>query len=273
VATATSNDSSATPGRVQVFAARHELEHTTAHGSMVAPATSERVLAVGAVSNGERAAYSSLSSSGTVDVTAPATARTRTETDLDGTSAAAPYVAGTAALVTAAGHDPSPARVESILERTADGGDTVDALAAVEAVSVPAGGETADAPADARPDYTGASADTDTPARADATADTAAARTDRSDSTNAVDRTARNVTRSDGDGRDADGTDRGRRRTDGDDRETDDEDVDERTDRSTERNGDAGADRTPRHDRAEADNSTADDDRQRRDGTAGREGR
>jgi len=125
----------ADPGRVQVFAAHHRLEHTTAHGSMVAPATSDRVVAVGAAANGEHLAYSSLSESGSVDLTAPDGARTRADR-LAGTSAAAPYVAGTAALVEAAGRDPSPARVEAILERTADDeGSTVDALAAVEAAS------------------------------------------------------------------------------------------------------------------------------------------
>jgi len=131
-------DPVAAPGRVQVFAAHHELEHATAHGSMVAPATSEQVVAVGAAANGERTAYSSLSENGTVDLLAPADAGTRTA-DLDGTSAAAPYVAGTAALMASGGHDPSPERVEAILERTADGdGGSIDALAAVEATRDPA---------------------------------------------------------------------------------------------------------------------------------------
>ncbi|MFD1633691.1 S8 family serine peptidase [Haloplanus ruber] len=130
-------DPVAAPGRVQVFAAHHELEHATAHGSMVAPATSEQVVAVGAAANGERTAYSSLSENGTVDLLAPADAGTQTA-DLDGTSAAAPYVAGTAALMASGGNDPSPERVEAILERTADGdGGSIDALAAVEATRSP----------------------------------------------------------------------------------------------------------------------------------------
>jgi hypothetical protein len=124
------------PGQVQVFAANNELEPTTARGSMVAPATSDRVVAVGATADGDRVAYSSLSASGTVDLTAPAGAGTRADPTLAGTSAAAPYVAGTAALVAAAGRDPSPASVEAILEETADGEDArVDALAAVEATT------------------------------------------------------------------------------------------------------------------------------------------
>ncbi|MEF8855928.1 MAG: S8 family serine peptidase [Haloplanus sp.] len=258
------DDAATTPGRVQVFAARHELEHTTAHGSMVAPATSERVVAVGAVTDGERAAYSSLSSSGAVDVTAPADARTRADSRLAGTSAAAPYVAGTAALVADAGHDPSPARVEAILERTADGGDTVDALAAVEAATASGSMSTTDVSTGARPDRTTASTDGGASTRADATADAdrgttddATAATDRSGTT-AVDRTARNVTRS---------GERDGRRTDGNDRETDDGTSDERTDRSTDRNDDDGGDRSRARDRAGADDdSTERDDRQRGDG-------
>ncbi|WP_251342897.1 S8 family serine peptidase [Haloplanus halophilus] len=138
------DDSPLRPARIQVFAARHELEHATAHGSMVAPATGDRVVAVGAAADGELAGYSSRSANGTVDLVAPGDARTRAASDLVGTSAAAPYVAGTAALMESAGRDPSPERVETILERTADGeGDSLDALAAVEAASDDATGGTA----------------------------------------------------------------------------------------------------------------------------------
>jgi len=245
------------PGQVQVFANRHELEHTTAHGSMVAPATSERVLAVGAVTDGERTTYSSLSRTGTVDLTAPADARTRADPHFAGTSAAAPYVAGTAALVQAAGHDPSPARIEAILERTADRDDTVDALAAVEAAAASETVPSADGPTAARPDRSAASADGDPRTVADTDDDTAEAGTDavtstteRSEGTNAADRTARNVTRTDG-------------RSTGD--------ADDRTDRSTERNRDSDADRSRGRDRPGPDNSTRQNDGPRRDGATGRE--
>jgi hypothetical protein len=131
-----------TAGRVQLFSARHELEHTSPHGSMVAPATSDRVVAVGAATEGELTAYSSLSPNGTVDLVAPADAGTDGRA-LVGSSAAAPYVAGTAALMQSGGYDPSPARVEAILERTADGErDALDALDAVEAATA-SGGDTA----------------------------------------------------------------------------------------------------------------------------------
>lgn len=252
--------SATAPGRVQVFAARHELEHTTAHGSMVAPATSDRVVAVGAATNGERRAYSSLSDAGAVDLTAPATARTRADPHFAGTSAAAPFVAGTAALVEAAGRDPSPARIEAILERTADGGNTVDALAAVEAAtasdSAPAtegaavaanrGEQSTTADASVRIGATGT-------AHADRDAADAATTADRSGTTNAADRSARNVTRSGGRG----GTEAGG----------------ERTGRSPERNGDSGEDRSGTRDRADGDDATDRSDRQRRDASTGREDR
>ncbi|QGX96250.1 subtilase protease [Haloplanus rallus] len=184
------DDPVATPGRVQVFAANHGLEHATAHGSMVAPATSDRVVAVGAAANGERAAYSSLSENGTVDLLAPANAGTRA-TELAGTSAAAPYVAGTAALMASGDRDPSPERVETILERTADGDDgPIDALAAVEATrgaDRPAAG--ADGPA------TDAGVDASTAATADRAASTAAA---ERPARNRSDDGTRNATRDDG---------------------------------------------------------------------------
>ncbi|AXG11203.1 S8 family serine peptidase [Haloplanus rubicundus] len=257
------------PDRVQVFAARHELEHTTARGSMLAPATSDRVVAVGAAADGERLDYSSLSATGAVDLTAPADARTRADPDLTGTSAAAPYVAGTAALVTAAGGDPSPARVESILERTAAGeGETVDALAAVEAATAAGAGPAAVSDASdggsAGPtistDGTATLVDVSTGPEdderrvTDATTDATGA--------DSVDRAARNVTRPAGDGERADEerrTDEGRDGTARDDA---------RENGADERNGDAGADRNTERDGR--DRGTESTDGERRDDTSDR---
>ena len=256
----------ADPDRVQVFAARHELEHTTARGSMLAPATSDRVVAVGAAANGERLDYSSLSARGAVDLTAPADARTRADPDLTGTSAAAPYVAGTAALVTAAGGDPSPARVESILERTAAGeGETVDALAAVEAATaadaVPA--TVADAPDGESADPTISTGGTatlvdvstdpegDERRVTDATTDTAG--------TDSVDRSARNVTRPAGNGERADEERSTDERRDDDARDSDDRNRDEGTDRSAERDRQGSGTES-------ADGERRDDTSDRRDG-------
>jgi hypothetical protein len=241
------DDPVATPGRVQVFAARHRLEHATAHGSMVAPATGDRVVAVGAAANGERAPYSSLSKNGTVDLLAPAGASARAS-DLTGTSAAAPYVAGTAALMESGGRNPSPARVEAILERTAgDGGGTVDALAAVEAASAgdaaAGGGSGADDPA--------VGAETDTGAATDATSDRAATTDTRTRTRNRSSDNARNTT-SDGRGDDV--------RPDGSD---DGESADGGSERENDRSGSAD-------DGDDRDDSTDDgDDRRRADGDDG----
>ncbi|MFB6102582.1 MAG: S8 family serine peptidase [Haloplanus sp.] len=222
--------------RVQVFAARHRLEHTTAHGSMVAPATSERVVAVGAAANGEPAAYSSLSTGGTVDLTAPGAARTGADATLAGTSAAAPYVAGTVALMASGEHDPSPARVEAILERTADGeSDSLDALAAVEAATATGTDATGSSPrwGEAVTDHP-VDADTD-PKVASATHDRQ--RNDAAAAKSPVTGPARNATReggrAEGEGRTTDGERTKDGRAEPSDRSSD----------STERKRDGAADR------------------------------
>ena len=258
------------PDRVQVFAARHELEHTTARGSMLAPATSDRVVAVGASADGERRDYSSLPAAGAVDLTAPDDASTRADPDLAGTSAAAPYVAGTAALVTAAGGDPSPARIESILERTASGeGETVDALAAVEAATA---ADAAPAAVDTGPDG-GSAAPTistdgtatlvDTTTRPEGTDRRTADATTDADGADSVDRSARNVTRPAGEGERA-----------GDDRSTDERrDDDARGDAqgADERNGDEGANRSTERDGQERGTETPDRTDQRTSDRRGEE--
>jgi len=263
VATATSKPA-ATPGRVQVFAAHHRLEHTTAHGSMVAPATSDHVVAVGAAANGEHLAYSSLSETGSVDLTAPADARTRADPTLAGTSAAAPYVAGTAALVEAAGGDPSPARVEAILERTADDeGSTVDALAAVEAAS--ASGEVAITGAgdDAGSAPVTAESDDDAGTWSDVTAgpDPDRGSTDSTAGTSptrSADEPAHNVTRPTDDGRRS-GADDGRN---GDERdeERDRRDGSDPDDRNRDDDADRTSDRDRTGDGGQSDGSTANGD-------------
>ncbi|MFB6124290.1 MAG: S8 family serine peptidase, partial [Haloferacaceae archaeon] len=121
------------PGSVQLFAAYHALEHATARGSMVAPATSDHVITVGASGDGGQQGYTSRNAAGRVDVNAPGWAQTAAVPGLTGTSAAAPYVAGTAALMQSRNRNLSPAEIETVLERTA--GTDVDALAAVDAVS------------------------------------------------------------------------------------------------------------------------------------------
>jgi hypothetical protein len=124
----------ARPAGVQLFAAHHSLEHTTERGSMVAPATSRSVITVGALAENGTASYSSRNERGGTDVAAPGSFDTAVSGPLNGTSAAAPYVAGTAAVVASGDGDLSPDEIERILESSSDGGgvDTEAAVAAAE---------------------------------------------------------------------------------------------------------------------------------------------
>ncbi|WP_435147301.1 S8 family serine peptidase [Halobaculum sp. P14] len=118
-------------GPVDLFAAHHRLAYAGAEGSAVAPATVNGVIAVGAVTaNGGLRAYSSTGA----DVTTTDGVQTRSTGQFRGTSAAAPVVAGTVAAMESSGSSLTPAEVERILERTADGArDCVDPAAAVAA--------------------------------------------------------------------------------------------------------------------------------------------
>lgn len=87
------------------------------------PANSTGVIAVGALnSNGQRASYSNYGAH--LDVMAPghsiySTGKNNNYVTLDGTSMAAPYVAGVAALCYAANPDLTPAQFEKLLKDTA----------------------------------------------------------------------------------------------------------------------------------------------------------
>ncbi|EJN61327.1 S8 family serine peptidase [Halogranum rubrum] len=126
---------------LQLFSPHQTLTHTTAAGSMVAPATSERVITVGAIDakSGLIREYSSLGYAGArPDVGAPDGVSTTTAGTFYGTSAAAPYVAGSAALIKSRQGELSPAQVEQLLQETSHdtgSGRYIDAYAAVEAAS------------------------------------------------------------------------------------------------------------------------------------------
>lgn len=123
---------------VELFSAGHDLSTTSASGGMVAPATAENVIAVGAVDavSGEARPYSSTGSS--LDILAPDGARTRAAGEFYGSSAAAPLVAGTVALMASENESLSPAVTQRVLERTAvrvDGRLYLDTSGAVRSVA------------------------------------------------------------------------------------------------------------------------------------------
>lgn len=106
---------------VRVTSATNALQHATVRGSLVAPATADGVLAVGAWNpvQGRLAAYSSsgptLAGRPGVDVVADA----RADDGFRGSSVAAARAGGVAALVRAVRPNATPAAVESYLEGTA----------------------------------------------------------------------------------------------------------------------------------------------------------
>lgn len=110
-----------TGATVRVASATNALQHATVRGSLVAPATAEGVVAVGAWNQvqGRLAAYSSggptVDGRRGVDVVAPA----RADDGFRGSSVAAARAGGVAALVRDARPNATPAGVESYLETTA----------------------------------------------------------------------------------------------------------------------------------------------------------
>lgn len=123
---------------VELFSARQDLSTTSETGGMVAPATAENVIAVGAIDavSGEARPYSS--SGEGLDILAPDGTRTSTAGKFYGSSAAAPLVAGTVALMVSQNESLSPTETQRVLERTAvrvDGRLYLDTSGAVTSVS------------------------------------------------------------------------------------------------------------------------------------------
>ncbi|PSQ15335.1 hypothetical protein BRD00_14510 [Halobacteriales archaeon QS_8_69_26] len=129
-----------------------KLEYRRASGSLVAPATADRVTAVGAVDYRDLSleGFSSHGPSNDgrrgVDLVAPDRVSTSTYGSFAGTSAAAPHVAGVVALLASVDGSLSPAEVEEVLTDTAtdvresgpddaSGYGVVDASAAVDRVT------------------------------------------------------------------------------------------------------------------------------------------
>lgn len=131
-------DEGANGTAVELFSATHDLAVTSETGGMVAPATAENVIAVGAVDavSGEARPYSS--SGPSLDILAPDGARTRAAGEFHGSSAAAPLVAGTVALMLSQNESLTPTRTQQVLERTAvrvDGRLYLDTAGAVDSVA------------------------------------------------------------------------------------------------------------------------------------------
>lgn len=122
---------------VDLFSANHDLAVTSANGSMVAPATAERVISVGASSlSGRPRAYSS--GGALLDLSAPDGTQTQAAGKLYGSSASAPVVAGTAALMVSQNGALTPAQTERILKDTATASDTGLEMNAQRAVAAAA---------------------------------------------------------------------------------------------------------------------------------------
>lgn len=124
--------------RIELFSSTHELTVTSESGGMVAPATAKNVIAVGAADGvtGEPRPYSSTGKA--LDISAPDGAETHTTGELYGSSAAAPLVAGTVALMLAENESLTPVEAQRVLQSTAvrsDGRLYLNAAAAVRSVS------------------------------------------------------------------------------------------------------------------------------------------
>ncbi|MFD1527333.1 S8 family serine peptidase [Halolamina salina] len=123
---------------VDLFSSRHELAISSEGGGMVAPATAEGVIAVGAVDavTGEPQPYSSTGPR--LDISAPSAVETNTAGEMYGSSVAAPLVAGTLTLMLAENESLSPSEAQRVFRNTAvqdDGRLYLDAAGAVTAVT------------------------------------------------------------------------------------------------------------------------------------------
>jgi hypothetical protein len=135
---AVQGDAAANGSDLELFAATHELAENGGAGSMVAPATAENVIAVGAADPGSGEARSYSSDGPNLDISAPDGTRTRAAGKFYGSSAAAPLVAGTVALMASQNESLSPAEARRVLQRTAtrtNGRLYLDTPRAVDAVS------------------------------------------------------------------------------------------------------------------------------------------
>lgn len=125
-------------GTVELFASHHDLAISSDAGGMVAPATAEGVVAVGAVDSvtGEPQPYSSTGPA--LDISAPDGTATNAAGEFYGSSAAAPLVGGTLTLMLAEKESLTPTEAQRVLRDAAirvDGRLYLDTASAVRAVA------------------------------------------------------------------------------------------------------------------------------------------
>ena len=120
------------PEQLRLFSLHQPLGQTDPHDSALEPATSDSVLAVGATTHDELLRVDS--SRHDSMIAGPGTVET-TGGEVVGTSAAAPYVAGTAALVKSADHTLSPDETRELLFSTAERNGSTTVVDPTDAVS------------------------------------------------------------------------------------------------------------------------------------------
>lgn len=137
--------------RLTMFAS-HNLTYQTRAGSLTAPGTAADVLTVGAYDGSGAAVFSSRGPVGDrpgVDLVAPDSAVTGAAEITGGTSYAAPYVAGTAALLAERHPDARPADLRAALRESATdvGPEGIDPASGYGLLDAPAAAEYAEEPA------------------------------------------------------------------------------------------------------------------------------
>jgi hypothetical protein len=125
-------------GTVELFSSSNDLAISSEDGGIVAPATAEGVVAVGAVDSvtGDPRPYSSMGPA--LDISAPDGTATTAAGEFYGSSAAAPLVAGTLTLMLAENESLTPTEAQRVLREAAirvDGRLYLDTASAVRAVA------------------------------------------------------------------------------------------------------------------------------------------
>jgi len=123
-------------GTVRLFSPRVPIQHATGAGALAPPAGADGVVPVAAGNaSGHLTPYSSTGGDRGASVVAPGVARTAAAGRFEGTSAAAPYAGGVAALLVAENGNLTPGVVGQVLRNVSRERGRLDALHAWAAVS------------------------------------------------------------------------------------------------------------------------------------------